>query len=189
MKTRREFFKSAAVLGIVGASPLSLRAAETGHDAPTGPDDRTYWVSILEKLGRPVPANLARRELKLNMPVEERPGSNRKSCTYLEAFGRLLCGIAPWLALENLRPAEQDLHHEFVELAQLSLDAATDPQSPDFMNFTRGGQPLVDVAFLAQGILRAPRCLWKPLDVRVQEQILAALAISKVQMRSSGCCD
>jgi len=59
------------------------------------------------------------------------------------------------------------------------LDAATDPQSPDFMNFDRGGQPLVDTAFLAQAILRAPSVLWQPLDARVQRQIIDALKSSR----------
>src|SRR6185437_14629856 len=117
-------------------------------------DDRRYWVSVTDRIARPVLENLARRELKLKMPVEEKPGANRKGYTHLEAFGRLLCGLAPWLALENLAGDELKLQREFIQLSQASLDTATDPQSPDFMNFTTGGQPLVDAAFLAQAILR-----------------------------------
>jgi hypothetical protein len=71
------------------------------------------------------------------------------------------------------------MQQEFIRLAQLSLDAATDSLSPDFMNFTRGGQPLVDTAFLAQGILRARKPLWESLDRRVQERILDALKSSR----------
>ena len=56
---------------------------------------------------------------------------------------------------------------------------ATDPQSPDFMNFNQRGQPLVDAAFLAQGILRAPKVLWEPLDPRVRRQIIDALKSSR----------
>src|SRR5207249_7546457 len=64
--------------------------------------------------------------------------------------------------------------------AQASLDAATDPKSADFMNFHDGSQPLVDAAFLAQGILRAPQILWFGLDMRVRKQLIAALRSSRV---------
>jgi hypothetical protein len=179
MKTRRDFFKSAAVLGVLGATGLPLRAAENKIETPTTGDDRRYWVSVAEKISRPVLENLTRRKLKLRIPVEEKSGSKRASFTHLEAFGRLLCGIAPWLALENLSGDELELQSEFIKLAQTSLDAATNPQSPDFMNFTTGGQPLVDTAFLAQGILRAPKILWKPLEPRVKKQIVEAFKSSR----------
>ena len=179
MKTRREFFKSAAALGVLGASGLPLRAVETSASQPTGTDDRSYWVSITDKIARPVLENLARHELRKNMPVEEQLGTKRAICTHLEAFGRLLCGIAPWLALENLSGDELKLQQQFSKLAQASLDAATNPQSPDFMNFTDGGQPLVDSAFLAQGILRAPKVLWEPLAPTVKKQVVTALKSSR----------
>lgn len=180
MRTRREFFKSAAALGVLGSTDLSLKAeAETPASISTPADDRRYWVFITEKIARPVLANLARRELKKKMPVEERPGAKRAAYTHLEGFGRLLCGLAPWLALEDLAGAELKLQQEFLQLARLSLDAATAPSSPDFMNFTNGGQPLVDAAFLAQGILRAPKVLWDPLEPRVRKQVIAALESSR----------
>lgn len=178
MKTRREFFKS-GVLGLLGAAPLPLTPTKPQGEQTTGAGDRRYWVSQAERISRPVLENLARRELKLKMPVEERPGSNRRSSTHLEAFGRLLCGISPWLELENAPAEEQPLQQKFLGLAQLALDAATDPHSPDFLNFNRGGQALVDTAFLAQGILRAPRVLWQRSDSRVQNQIIEAFKSSR----------
>lgn len=180
MKTRREFFKSAAALGVLGAAGLPLRAAdETTASVHVSGDDRSYWVSVTDKIARPVLENLARRELKKNMPVEQQPKSDRERFTYLEAFGRLLCGIAPWLALENLTGDERELQQKFIKLAQASLDSATDPQSPDFMNFSEGAQPLVDAAFLAQGILRAPKVLWEPLEPKVKQQVVAALKTTR----------
>ena len=169
MKTRRDFFKSATAVGVFGAAGLPLAgAAEIQSASAASRDDRGYWVSVMDKIARPVLTNLARRELKKNMPVEEKPGANRAPFTYLEAFGRLLCGLAPWLAVENLSGDEQKLQQEFIKLSQASLDAATDPQSPDFMNFTSGGQPLVDAAFLAQAILRARQVLWEPLEPKIK---------------------
>jgi hypothetical protein len=180
VNTRREFFKSAAALGVLGAAGLPLRTAAEPVAARSGSGaDRRCWVSVTERIARPVLENLARRELKKSMPVEQRPEANRERFTHLEAFGRLLCGIAPWLALENPSGDERKLQPELIKLAQTSLDSATDPQSPDFMNFTNGGQPLVDTAFLAQAILRAPDVLWEPLGPRVKNQVIAALKSSR----------
>lgn len=179
MKTRREFFKSAAVLGALGATGLPLRAAENNLALATTGDDRSYWVATLEKISRPVLENLSRRELRKKMPIEEKPGAKRAHCTHLEAFGRLLYGIAPWLGCENVSGSERVLQKEFIQLTQTSLDAATDPQSVDFLNFSEGEQPLVDSAFFAQGILRARKVLWEPLEPRVKKQIIAALKSSR----------
>ena len=183
MKTRRDFFKSAAIIGALSATGLPLRAAENASvaSAPFIPfgDERRYWVSTLEKIARPVLENLSHHELKLKMPVEEQPGAKRKGATHLEAFGRLLYGISPWLAVENLSGDELKLQKEFIQLTQAALDNATDPQSADFLNFSEGGQALVDSAFFAQGILRAPKVLWEPLEPRVKNQIIAALKSSR----------
>ena len=70
MKSRREFFKSAAALGVLGASGLPLRAAENKVESVAAGDDRSYWISVTDKIARPVLENLSRRELKLKMPVE-----------------------------------------------------------------------------------------------------------------------
>ena len=43
------------------------------------------------------------------------------------------------------------------------------------MNFTRERQPLVDAAFLAQGLLRAPRALRDELDAGTRRNLIAAL--------------
>jgi hypothetical protein len=167
-------------MSALSATGLPLQAADASRSLPDAGDDRHYWVSLAVKISRPVLENLARRELKEKMPVEEQPGAKRAAVTHLEAFGRLLYGIAPWLAVEYLSGDELTLQQEFSRLAQLSLDAATDPwSSPDFMNFSEGGQPLVDAAFLAQGILRAPKVLWEPLEPRVKKQIIAALKSSR----------
>ena len=183
MNTRRDFFKSAAALGLLGATGLPLPAAAqslSAGSAMTPAEDRRYWLSVLERLARPVLTHLAGRTLKAVMPIEAHPGvQDRGDCTHLEAFGRLMCGIAPWLALPGLAGDELKLQQEFVRLAQQSLDSATDPASPDFLNFQHGTQPLVDTAFLCQAILRAPAVLWTPLEERVKKQVLAALKSSR----------
>src|SRR5262245_4342678 len=181
MKNRREFFKSVAAAGALGAVGLPSvgSTAQTPTPAASASDDRAYWWSVLQKLANPVLGNLSKRELKKNMPVEAANPADRRRFTHLEAFGRLLAGMAPWLEASGLTGDEAKARQRQIEQAHAALDAATDPQSPDFMNFRERGQPLVDTAFLAQGMLRAPRALWQSLDTRVQRQIRDALKSSR----------
>ena len=137
---------------------------------------------MLGKTARPVLAALSQRRLKMEMPVEAPHGNaaDRRQYTYLEAFGRLLCGIAPWLESGAGEGVEGGLRTQFAEWARMGIDAATDPGSPDFMNFNQGSQPLVDAAFLALAIVRAPTELWHKLDAKTQKQVMAALVSSRV---------
>lgn len=147
------------------------------HQGATGGDDRTYWLNVLTRLADPVLGNLAQRRLKEKMPVECLNGSaaERRNYSHLEAFGRLLAGISPWLELEMKPTEEGGIKNKYAELARQALDSATDPQSPDFMNFTSGQQPVVDAAFLAHAIIRAPNELWGKLDTKTQTNVIAAL--------------
>jgi len=122
---------------------------------------------------------LARRELKATMPVEAANVKERAEFTHLEAFGRSLAGLAPWLELSVDDTAEGRERGRLGTLAREALAGATDPQSSDFLNFSRGGQTLVDAAFLAQALLRAPRQLWEKLDGRVRGNVVAALKATR----------
>ncbi len=117
------------------------------------------------------------------MPVEAHGEvqAERAKYAHLEAVGRLLCGIAPWLELEGLAGPEETLRAELASLAQRTIAQGVDPSSPDFLNFADGLQPLVDAAFLAQALLRAPRVLWAGLDGTVQAHLCAALAATRTR--------
>lgn len=182
MPNRREFCKAVAAAGVLGAT--RARAAEEPRPsiapAANGRDDRNYWLGVAERLANPVLEHLSRRELRKALPVET-PGDAAKlrQYTHLEAISRLLVGLAPWLAATGIEGAEAKRQRALAELARLSLDAATDPKSPDFMNFSQGQQPLVDTAFLAQAIVRARGVLWDPLAPRVRRQLADALKASR----------
>src|SRR5437899_1721996 len=170
----REFFNAAGIGGLstfVAGSPV--RAASSSPAA-----DRTYWVTVLRRLADPVLRNLADGTLKSHMPVEAAdPG--RRSVTHLEALGRLIAGIAPWIDLASDSSDEGRLRAEYAALARQAVAHAVDPASPDFLNFTRERQPLVDAAFLAQGLLRAPRALVDPLDAASRRNLVAALEATR----------
>src|SRR4029079_5708621 len=75
---------------------------------------------------------------------------------------------------------EGDLRRRYAELSRASIRSAVDPASPDYMNFTHGAQPVVDAAFLALAILRAPNELWKKLDATTQANLVKALHATRV---------
>jgi hypothetical protein len=182
MNDRRKFLKTLASMAALGS--VNAAMAQSAARVPSGDqdehDDRRYWISVLQRLAGPVLGHLANQELKKAMPIETLGDpAERSRYTHLEAFGRTLAGIAPWLGTQGLEGEEAILQGRFIELAKLSLEAATNPASSDFMNFSQGGQPLVDTAFLAQGILRAPSVLWDPLERGVKKRIIDALKSSR----------
>ena len=155
----------------------TMTYAQTSAQEPSPQEVREYYVQTLVKIADPVLQNLSRENLKKNMPVERSPGAwdDRTHVTYLEAFGRTLSGMAPWLELGADKTEEGKMRKKYIELAQKSIDKATDPKSADFMNFSTDKQPLVDAAFFAQALLRAPNQLWDPLSAKTKENVLKAL--------------
>ncbi|WP_054023559.1 DUF2264 domain-containing protein [Bacillus sp. FJAT-28004] len=133
---------------------------------------RKYWLDTMIKIAEPVLSSLAQRKLKEKLPTEF--NSHRSQFAYLEAFGRLACGIAPWIELNDLKGEEEQLRSKYEQLMMDSLDAATDPNSPDYMDFITKGQPLVDTAFLAHALLRAPNNITAKLDDRVRNNLISA---------------
>lgn len=142
-------------------------------------ETRKEWLALMRKISYPVLDSLSRRKLHEELPFVFHP--DRRPFGMLEAFGRTMCGIAPWLELSGLEGEEADLQREYRALAAACMDAATDPSSPDYMNFKEGyGQALVDAAFLAHAILRAPVSLYASLEERVQRQVCDALRATRV---------
>ena len=137
--------------------------------------DREYWVKSMIKIIDPLYTNLSQNTLRKNMPVETFDGLNngntRKNVTHLEALGRSFDGISAWLNLPPDETKEGKLRAKYVDLVIKSITNAVNPESPDYMRFDGpGGQPLVDAAFFAQGLLRSKDQIWPQLDKTTQER-------------------
>jgi hypothetical protein len=176
---RRFFIKAipmAGVAGTIGTDKGLLKAMAAEKPAP---DDRSYNVDLLIRICRPVISELSQGKLKASMPTEVAPDYAKpvEKVTYLEAFGRTLAGLAPWLELGPDNTMEGSKRIEMLEMTHKAIAMAVDPASPDYMNFTGkfDAQPLVDGAFLAHGLLRAPKQLWGQLSTKTQQQVIDAL--------------
>ena len=172
---RRDFLRTAGAAGLTSAA---AGLSPTHAQRTAAIDDRAYWVDVLRRLADPVLAHLSAGTLKANMPIEGPP--NRRSVSHLEAVGRLVAGIAPWVELGHDDSEEGRLRGTYAERTRAAIDRAVDPSSPDFLNFTRERQPLVDAAFLAQGVLRAPRALGAALVPATRRHLVSALEATRV---------
>jgi hypothetical protein len=143
--------------------------------------DRKLWLSYMDKVARPVISNLAADQLKEKMPMllSDRIDNkeSRAKVGYLEAFGRTLSGIAPWLQLEGGDPAEVKMRGQYREWALKAVANAVNPQAKDFMQWT-GGQPLVDASYMAFALVRSA-WLWEHLDETTKKQVVEVLKTTR----------
>lgn len=182
---RRTWIQSAGLM-IAGLAMQENRAYaglnETNTDGLASKylatDDRAYWVSILSKMANPILENISKGTFQKNMPMvvsESFDGRNPK-VGYLEAFGRLMAGMAPWLGLKDDASEEGKLRKKYREQALLGIQHGFDPSSPDYFSWRgKEGQTLVDAAHLALGFLRAPQALWEPLPDKTKQQVIEEL--------------
>lgn len=140
---------------------------------------RKEWLDALLRIVSPVLDSLEKGQLKKDLPLSLH--EERADFAPLEAFGRGMLGLAPWLEAESedLEAQERALQEKYRAKAIKCIAMATDPDSPDFMVFDRGGQPLVDTAFLAHAIVRAPKALAGSLSPEVRHNLAEAFRSSR----------
>ena len=128
--------------------------------------DRDYWVGQAYKMARPVLENMAHGKLQQNMLTEFSPSfdNRNRKVVFMETFGRLMAGIAPWLALSDDGSDEAKQRKQLRDWALASYRNAVDPSSPDYLCWGVSDQNLVDAAYIAESFLRAYDTLWQPLD-------------------------
>lgn len=145
------------------------------------PTSRELWLHYMDKVARPVLANLAADKLMETMPVvisaAVDDSASRKRVSYLEAFGRTLSGIAPWLNGEGGTKEEVNLRNDYRQWTLKAIANAVNPAAKDYLQWN-GGQPLVDASFLAFGLVRCP-WLWQHLDTAVQHQVINAFKTTR----------
>lgn len=136
--------------------------------------DREYWAQLAYNMAQPVLENMAKGELTKKMTIEVSPTFDKRDrrVTYMECFGRLMAGIAPWIALPGDGSAEGQQREQLRQWALEAYRNAVDPQSPDYLVWGISGQNLVDAAYIAESFIRAYDRLWMPLDETTKQRYI-----------------
>lgn len=158
---RRQIFRAILLMAVCVISVGNVSAKKKVQHI-----DREYWCQQAYKMAQPVLENMAKGELQQNMLLEVSPnwdGRNKK-VAYMECFGRLMAGIAPWLSLPDDDTPEGQQRRQLRTWALAAYRNAVDPQSPDYLAWRGHGQALVDAAYVAESFIRGYKALWEPLD-------------------------
>ena len=143
--------------------------------------DREVWVDIMYQMAEPVMKNMAEGKLQ---QVMDTTGGNKnlelsptwdnrdKKVAYMEAFGRLLAGVAPWLNLPDDDSPEGAKRKQLRAWTRQAIINAVDPQSPDRLGWENGGQTLVDAAYVVEGLYRGYDSLWVPLPKETKDRYI-----------------
>ena len=177
---RRNFIRWSSLLSLAGLVPVKNVAAVSKNifsdEEFNKENDREYWIALMDKIASQVLRNMSKGELRKNMQVAYSPAwdNRNKEVAYMEAFGRLIAGLAPFLALPDDNTKETAVRKRLRLQTQQSLAHAVNPTSPDYLYWgsPTTQQPLVDTAYIAQALLTAPSVLWEPLDAVTKERIV-----------------
>lgn len=178
MKTNR--FKTSIILLVLLLAVGTVSARKPKKVEQT---EREYWSSQAYRMAQPVLEKMANGELQKTMQTEYSPSfdNRNRKVVFMETFGRLMAGIAPWIALPDDGTPEGMQRKQLREWALASYRNAVDPNSPDYLLWSGAGQALVDAAYIAESFLRAYDQLWKPLDdVTKQRYIKEFTGLRKV---------
>ncbi|RFP14020.1 DUF2264 domain-containing protein [Duganella sp. BJB488] len=173
----RRNFMQAVLAGTAATGLMHAGAAAAADSAPVAGGERAYMAGLLQQMAEPVLSNMAQGKLKKNFPLELSPTWDGRDpgVAYLECFGRLIAGAAPWLALPDDGTAEGKTRHRLQQLALQSYTNSVDPKNPDYLLWKGPGQTLVDSAYFTNALMRAPKALWEPLDRITKQRIIAEI--------------
>ncbi|RZT08608.1 Tat (twin-arginine translocation) pathway signal sequence [Duganella sp. CF402] len=182
---RRNFIQALAAGAAAGGiaatqaanAATAATAATTGAGGASGAEARAQLAALAQKMSEPVLVNMAAGTLKKNFALEVSPtwDGRDKGVAYLECFGRLIAGIAPWLALPDDGTPEGRTRKRLHQLALQSYTNSVDPASPDYLSWKVPGQTLVDSAYFTNALMRTPQALWDPLDAKTKQRIIAEI--------------
>ncbi|MCD8182609.1 MAG: DUF2264 domain-containing protein [Bacteroides sp.] len=170
MKTRQYLWLLLAVVLLLPVQEISAKGKKEKELT-----DRELWCSVMYQMAAPVLSNMSEGKLRENMMLELSPtwDGRDKQVAYMEYFGRLMAGLAPWLSLPDDDTAEGAQRKQLREWALKSYAQAVDPESEDYLLWRSETQTLVDAAFLAESFLRGYDVLWMPLDSLTKQRYIA----------------
>ena len=170
-KTKLSLLKMTLLIVLFTIPVLSFAQKNSRNDEAKPTSDRAYWVDMLYRIAQPVLSQMAEGKLQQNMTLELSPiwDGRDTRVAYLETFGRLMAGVAPWLNLPDDNSEEGKKRAQIRKWALKSYANGVDPESPDYLHWNIHSQNLVDAAYLAESFLRCPS-LWQSLDATTQQR-------------------
>lgn len=161
----------------------SLFSTSVYSQNDAGQKERACLIQTLTKMADPMLNALSQKKFKQQMTVERSPAMvnarRNPTTTHLEGFARLLGGMAPWLELGPDETKEGKLRKKYIDLAVQCIRNGVDSSSPDYLAFNIQGQSLVDAAFLAHALLRAPTQLWGNMDDVIRKNFVSAMKLTR----------
>lgn len=158
------------ILFLFSSADLCAKQKKKGKEI----SDREMWYKIMYRMAAPVLSNMSEGKLQENMQLELSPtwDGRDKRVSYMECFGRLMAGVAPWLSLPDDDSAESKQRKQLRIWALKSYKNAVDPSSPDYLLWSENFQTLVDAAYIAESFIRGYDSLWMPLDNITKERYI-----------------
>ena len=174
--TRRTFLKSA----LLASAPLLAASAPhaSAANSATGRDHRELALHPRAGLAaRPrshQPAEAPRHHARRVQPKARKPPAPNPRI--LKPSAACSAASPPGLKPNQATiPPKKHSAPATASGARLAIQYGCDPQSPDALNFGNNQQSLVDAAFLALAIVRAPNQLWAQLDSTTKDNLVRAL--------------
>lgn len=158
------------ILFLFSSADLCAKQKKKGKEI----SDREMWYKIMYRMAAPVLSNMSEGKLQENMQLELSPtwDGRDKRVSYMECFGRLMAGVAPWLSLPDDDSAESRQRKQLRIWALKSYKNAVAPSSPDYLLWSENFQTLVDAAYIAESFIRGYDSLWMPLDNITKERYI-----------------
>lgn len=174
---RRNFMRAVMASSAAGALTAGESAVAAATALPAAGGDRAHMAALMQKMAEPVLSAMAKGELQKKFALEVSPtwDGRDKKVAYLECFGRLIAGAAPWLALPEDATPEGVVRKRLRQMALQSYTNSVDPASPDRLLWKGPGQALVDSAYFTNALMRAPKALWEPLDAATKQRIITEI--------------
>ncbi|MEG1645978.1 MAG: DUF2264 domain-containing protein [Clostridia bacterium] len=154
-----------------------------------GLNTRAQWVATMHQIAYPIIYNMANNTLKEVLPLDN-AAEKASKVAYLEAIGRTVNGLAPWLELKDsciFDEEEKKLQAQYRNLTRLAMANAVDENAKDYCIWNKTGkymmphQSVVDAAYFASAIMKAPRELWQLQPQNVKQNILKAFDLVLLQ--------
>jgi hypothetical protein len=147
----------------------------------TGAEDRAYTISMMQKVADPVFVPLSQNRLKEVIPRKAwETRENAIHTSRLQAFGRTLSGMAPWLSLGVDDTEEGKLRAKYIDLALKGIINGTNPEGVDYLLKEKEvRESIVHLAYLAFPLLVAQDQLWEPLTEIQKRHVIECLKVHR----------